>query len=76
MSRIYLAYRSKKQRFCAVQAFCAAKPWRRRNLFPPSIVMRQGSQNGGVRFGMGAPSEVTQKQLDELHIAVTAHEDE
>ena len=25
---------------------------------------------------MGAPSEVTQKQLDELHIAVTAHEDE
>ena len=22
------------------------------------------------------PSEVTQKQLDELHIAVTAHEDE
>ena len=38
--------------------------------------MRQGSQNGGVRFGMCAPSEVTQKQLDELHIAVTAHEDE
>ena len=25
---------------------------------------------------MGAPSEVTQKQLDELHIAVTAHEEE
>ena len=25
---------------------------------------------------MGAPSEVTQKQLDELHIKVTAHEDE
>ena len=25
---------------------------------------------------MGAPSEVTPKQLDELHIAVTAHEDE
>ena len=25
---------------------------------------------------MGAPSEVTQKQLDELHIRVTAHEDE
>ncbi|MBQ7713932.1 MAG: aspartate--tRNA ligase [Oscillospiraceae bacterium] len=25
---------------------------------------------------MGAPSEVTQKQLDELHIAVTANEDE
>ncbi len=25
---------------------------------------------------MGAPGEVTQKQLDELHIAVTAHEDE
>ena len=24
---------------------------------------------------MGAPSEVTQKQLDELHIAVTAHEE-
>jgi len=23
-----------------------------------------------------APSEVTQKQLDELHIAVTAHEEE
>ena len=38
--------------------------------------MCQGSQNGGVRFGKCAPSEVTQKQLDELHIAVTAHEDE
>ena len=38
--------------------------------------MRQGSQNGGVRFGRCAPSEVTQKQLDELDIAVTAHEDE
>ena len=25
---------------------------------------------------MGAPSEVTQKQLDELSIAVTAHEEE
>ena len=25
---------------------------------------------------MGAPSEVTQKQLDELHIAVTAKEEE
>jgi len=35
-----------------------------------------GLQNGGVRFGRCAPSEVTQKQLDELHIAVTAHEDE
>ena len=32
--------------------------------------MRQGSQNGGVRFGRCAPSEVTQKQLDELHIAL------
>lgn len=76
MSRIYLAYRSKKQRFCAVQAFCAAKPWRRRNLFPPSIVMRQGSQNGGVRFGRYAPSEVTQKQLDELHIALVGQLEE
>ena len=37
MSRIYLAYRSKKQRFCAVQAFCAAKPWRRANSLRPSI---------------------------------------
>ena len=25
---------------------------------------------------MGAPSEVTQKQLDELHIAIVATEDE
>ena len=37
---------------------------------------RQGSQNGSARFGKSAPSEVTQKQLDELHIAVTAHEEE
>ena len=37
MSRIYLAYRSKKQRFCAIQAFCAAKPWRRANSLRPSI---------------------------------------
>ena len=35
MSRIYLAYRSKKQRFCAVQAFCAAKPWRRGEFTSP-----------------------------------------
>ena len=39
MSRIYLAYRSKKQRFCAVQAFCAAKPWRRANSLRPSILI-------------------------------------
>ena len=39
MSRIYLAYRSKKQRFCAVQAFCAAKPWRRTNSLRPSILI-------------------------------------
>ena len=59
-----------------VQAFCGAKPWRRRNLFPPSILSGQGSQNGSARFGKRAPSEVTPKQLDELHIAVTAHEEE
>ena len=39
MSRIYLAYRSKKQRFCAIQAFCAAKPWRRANSLRPSILI-------------------------------------
>ena len=39
MSRIYLAYRSKKQRFCAIQAFCAAKPWRRVNSLRPSILI-------------------------------------
>ena len=39
MSRIYLAYRSKKQRFCAVQAFCAAKPWWRANSLRPSILI-------------------------------------
>ena len=46
MSRIYLAYRSKKQRFCAVQAFCAAKPWRRANSLRPSILIPDpGFQN-------------------------------
>ena len=38
--------------------------------------MRQGSQNGGVRFGRYAPSEVTQKQLDELHIALVGQLEE
>ena len=28
-----------KQRFCAVQAFCAAKPWRRVNSLRPSILI-------------------------------------
>ena len=28
-----------KQRFCAVQAFCAAKPWRRANSLRPSILI-------------------------------------
>ena len=58
-----------------VQAFCTAKPCRRRNSFPPSRIICQGSQNGSVRFGKRAPSEVTQKQLNELHIQVTAHEE-
>ena len=38
--------------------------------------MRQGYPSGGMGTGVRAWSEVTQKQLDELHIAVTAHEDE
>ena len=28
-----------KQRFCAIQAFCAAKPWRRANSLRPSILI-------------------------------------
>ena len=30
---------SKNRRFCAVQAFCAAKPWRRTNSLRPSILI-------------------------------------
>ena len=28
----------------AAQAFCAAKPWRRRNLLPPSMSNQKGSR--------------------------------
>ena len=37
----------KNRRFCAVQAFCAAKPWRRANSLRPSILIPAGIQKRG-----------------------------
>ena len=36
-----------KQRFCAVQAFCAAKPWRRANSLRPSILISRRNPKRG-----------------------------
>ena len=45
----------KNRRFCAVQAFCAAKPWRRANSLRPSILIScRNPKKGGRRGSLAA----------------------
>ena len=61
MSRIYLAYRSKKQRLCAVQAFC-----RRQNLGADRIYFRPGRERFRAPVGR-QPNGMIAAMRSEFH---------